>query len=66
MRRAPMARAWVMASEIARSFCDPVGLAPSFFHQTRAPRSRAAGSSGVPPSPSVTGATPSGSGSSAA
>src|ERR1700733_5242402 len=54
---APSSAALEMASVIPRSLKDPVGLAPSTFSHTRAPAladRRGAGSSGVPPSHSVT------------
>ena len=54
---APSATAADTATVIPRSLNEPVGLAPSTFSQTSAPvRSdrNGAGTSGVPPSPSVT------------
>src|SRR5690348_2190610 len=54
---APSSSAFEMATVMPRSLNDPVGLAPSTFSHTVAPTrsdNRDAGSSGVPPSWSVT------------
>ena len=64
---APAPTARVIAAASPRALNDPVGLVLSSFTQScwnpwRAPR-RAAASSGVPPSPSVTGCSSSASGS---
>src|ERR687889_554709 len=62
----PAATAWVIATVIPRSLNDPVGLSPSTLSQTSQPvraDSVGAGSSGVPPSSSVTTRAPAGTGS---
>ena len=62
----PAATAWVIATVIPRSLNDPVGLSPSTLSQTSQPvrpDSVGAGSSGVPPSSSVTTRAPAATGS---
>src|SRR5271165_4256519 len=62
---APRAAASVTATVMPRSLNDPVGLTPSTLRYTVQPvssDSTGAGSSGVPPSPSVTAGTSAGTG----
>jgi len=64
--RAPSVRAFVIAMPSPRALKDPVGFWPSSLAQiVRRPRCwarRGSSNTGVPPSPSVTGASPSSSG----